>query len=88
MEKWESTTLSLPNSMHTYISGELDRVEHGMAVIKLSDGQELKVPKEGLQPIPEKGTPMSIRVLPTNEAEQEQATFAKSLLNQILGNDS
>lgn len=72
--------------MQTYLPGTLDRVERGNAVILLEDGQELLVPKELLQPLPEIGAAVSVKVLPAAEAEQERTELAATLLNQVLGN--
>jgi hypothetical protein len=74
--------------MHTYIPATLSRVEHGMAVLALSDNQELRIPKEQLQPLPAVGSEMTIKVAPSTEAMLEKEALAKTLLNQLLGNES
>lgn len=71
--------------MQTYLNGTLTAVEHGKAIISLDDGQQVSVAKELLHPLPAVGTAMSIKVMPTQEAERERADLAAELLNQVLG---
>lgn len=73
--------------MLTRISAELQRVEAGSAILVTQDGQELRVPKADLAPIPEMGTAYVLQVLPEQEALLEQEVLAKLLLNQIMRND-
>ena len=74
--------------MHAVLSATLIKVEHGMAVLSLGDGQELKVPKEQLQPLPEIGSPMSLKISPESEANLDKNELAKTILNQLLGDEA
>lgn len=70
--------------MQAKLNARFKKVEHGNAVFNLADGQELKVTKELLNPLPAEGTEFILTLLPEAEAVLEQEKLAKVLLNQIL----
>ena len=72
--------------MRTYLTGTFDRVEHGMGVVRFADGQELKIAKDELHPVPEIGSEVGVTVAPIQEMELQKEVLAKELLNQLLGN--
>jgi hypothetical protein len=74
--------------MRASLTAELKSIEHGVAIFTLADGQELRVSKEDIQPLPEVGAAFNLTIVPAEEAALEQEKLAKTLLNQILGNDS
>jgi len=73
--------------MRGYISAVVDRVEHGQVVIRFADGQEVKIAKEELQPLPAIGAELGITIALAEDAKLEQNALAKHLLNQLLGNE-
>jgi len=73
--------------MHTRLSATFKGVEHGMAVIVLVDGQELKVAKEELQPLPVVGADLTLVLTLAEDAQLDQNALAKHLLNHLLGNE-
>lgn len=74
--------------MLTRLSGRLTKIEFGKAIITFEDGQELKVPKDDLQPVPVLDTEMAIQVMTETEAALERDALAKSLLNQLLHDEA
>jgi len=74
--------------MRTYLTAVLDRVEHGMGIIRFADGQELKITKEDLHPMPEVGSEVGVTVALLQEMELQKEVLAKELLNQLLGNEA
>jgi len=73
--------------MITRIQATLSRLEGSNAVLTLEDGQELLVPREDMQPLPDLDTSFTLQVLPTDEAELATNDLAKKLLNQLLDDE-
>lgn len=73
--------------MLTRIPATLNRLEGSNAVLVLEDGQELRVPREDLQPLPELGAGFTVQILPADEAELSADDLAKRLLNQLLDDE-
>lgn len=65
----------------------LDRFEGRFAVLKLENGHELTLPKDDFALVPE-GTVLVLEVLPEPEATLKKEDLARTLLNQILQDDS
>ena len=74
--------------MLTRMNGRLAKVEYGKAVILLEDGQEFKVRKDDLQPLPALKTEMVVQVMTEAEAALSQQALAKTLLNQLLHDEA
>jgi hypothetical protein len=72
--------------MLTRIPAELQRIESGSAIFVLDDGQEVRIPKQDIEPASAIGTRYVFQVLPEAEAHLEQEALAKTLLNQIMSN--
>lgn len=73
--------------MLTRLHATFNRVESGSVVLTLEDGQELRVPKEDLQPLPSIGSEFTLQLLPSTEAELAANDLAKCLLNQLLDDE-
>ncbi len=73
--------------MLTRIPAELKRIESGNAVFAFEDGQEVKIPKQDVEPISPLGTRYVFQLLPEREAEMEKTELAKTILNQIMRED-
>jgi len=80
----EEELTAKPNNDHCYLKGVVDHFEKNQAIIKLTDGQEIRWPvdrlADGLQ---ESGVIKLILKTTADDASETQAT-ARAILNQIL----
>lgn len=65
----------------------LDRFEGKQAILSLENGQELHILKEELGKATE-GQAFTIQIMPDHEATLEKEALARTLLNQLLHDDS
>lgn len=69
--------------MLTYKQATLDHYEGKQAILRLENGQDLRLLREEVEPAAI-GTTFRIQVLPEVEAQLTQEELARVLLNQIL----
>lgn len=73
--------------MLTRILATFDRVERRHIILLTEDGQEIRVAKEELEPLPPVGRRFVLQILPEEEAAMDQRQLATTLINQLLGNE-
>ncbi|MEI6477470.1 MAG: hypothetical protein WCO52_00575 [bacterium] len=65
----------------------LDRTEGKLAVLSLENGQELRLLRSELGDA-EVGGGFTVQILPEEEAGLERESLARTILNQIINDDS
>ena len=74
--------------MIVYKKAVLERFEGKVAILVLENGQELRILKADLAESATKGSPFVVQIAPEEEANLEREALARTLLNQILADDS
>lgn len=65
----------------------IDRIENGMAVLSLEDGQELMWPEEELPSDASEGDVMKLSLASEDEMTEDREGTAKAILNEIFDTD-
>lgn len=71
-----------------FLKAYLDRFENDLAVIILADKQKIIIPKQYLDKNIKEGAELLIEIKSIEKQEQSNRDIAKSLLNEILSNQT
>jgi len=82
MSDIESKYMGIP------LQAVIDRIEHGSAVLRFADGQELSLPIQSLVGGMREGSSVKVYVLDDAIDQQRREELAKSILNEVLADAS